>query len=616
MFLNRCLPTPVRAVALYSLSMVLPLAAYAQERHPFAKYDNQAREILAKMTLDEKLGQMLQPDQQFLESVGDIDKYHLGSLLSGGDSDPKAGNSLQAWTDLYDGYQAIAMKTRLRIPLLYGIDSVHGNNNVEGATIFPHNIGLGCTRDAALVERISKIVANEIRATGIQWAFAPCVTVPRDIRWGRTYEGFGETPEIVTPLGEAATRGLQGANIADATSVLGCAKHFAGDGGTQYGTGLKKLMDHGDVIADEATFRKLFLPAYVASIRAGVGSMMPSYSSWNAVRCSANRHLLTEILKDELGFEGFLISDYNAIDEIPGDFQTKVMTSVLAGMDMFMQPKNYALFFNALKELVQQKKVPMSRIEDAVLRILRVKIAMGMVDPSFKPAADRSLWKDFGSPEHRAVARQAVRESLVVLKNDNQILPLKPAVKRIHLSGKNADDIGNQCGGWTVTWQGRSDNVVPGGATIRQALTKAVSPATVIDYTRDGSGAEGADVGILVIGEKPYAEMFGDRTIQQLSLDDEDKAALANMKKAGIPVVVVLISGRPLFVDDVIDQAGAWVAAWLPGSEGAGVTDVLFGSAKPTGKLSFTWPKSTSTSLRIGDKGYVTMFPLGYGLSY
>lgn len=608
----------IRAGALCNLSILLIPTAQSQgvASHHFSKYDQQAGEIIKKMTLDEKIGQMLQPDQQFMKSVEDIEKYHLGSLLSGGDSDPKAGNSLKAWTDLYDGYQAVAMKSRLHIPLLYGLDSVHGNNNVEGATIFPHNIGLGCTRDSALIEKIAKVVAEETRATGIQWAFAPCVTVPRDIRWGRTYEGFGETPEIVTPLGEAATRGLQGANISDPTSVLACAKHFAGDGGTQYGTGLKKLMDHGDVIADEATFRKLFLPAYAASIRAGVGSIMPSYSSWNGVRCSASRHLLTDILKDQLGFEGFLISDYNAIDEIPGNFKTQVKTSVLAGMDMFMEPQKYAAFFDTLKDLVQRNQVPVSRIDDAVLRILRVKIAMGMLEPSFKPAADRALWKDFGSPAHRGIARQAVRESLVVLKNDKHILPLSSTAKRIHLSGKNADDIGNQCGGWTVTWQGRSDNIVPGGTTIRRALEKMVSPATKIEYTRDGSGAEGADIGILVIGEKPYAEMFGDRTIQQLFLDEEDKAALANMKKAGIPVVVVLISGRPLFVDDVIDQAGAWVAAWLPGSEGAGVTDVLFGAAKPAGKLSFTWPKSTSTTLHVGETGYVTMFPLGYGLSY
>ncbi len=608
----------VRACALCNLSMLLPTTAHAQDaaRQHFSKYDQQALQIIRKMSLDEKIGQMIQADQQFLKSREDIEKYHLGSLLSGGDSDPKAGNSLKAWTDLYDSFQAVAMKSRLRIPLLYGIDSVHGNNNVEGATIFPHNIGLGCTRNAALVERIAKIVAHETRATGIQWAFAPCVTVPRDIRWGRTYEGFGETADIVTPLGEAATRGLQGATLADPESVLACAKHFAGDGGTAYGTGLKKLLDHGDVIADEATFSALFLPAYTASIRAGVGSIMPSYSSWNGVRCSASRHLLTDILKDQLGFQGFLISDYNAIDEIPGDFNTQVMTSVMAGMDMFMEPQKYAAFFNTLKELVEQNKIPMSRIDDAVLRILRVKIAMGMLDPNFKPAADRSLWKDFGSPEHRAVARQAVRESLVVLKNDNHLLPLSKTAKRIHLSGKSADDIGNQCGGWTVTWQGRSDNTVPGGTTIRQALKTAVSPDTIIEYTRDGSGSEGADAGILVIGEKPYAEMFGDRTIQQLFLDEEDKAALARMKAAGIPVVVVLISGRPLFIDDVIGQAGAWVAAWLPGSEGVGLTDVLFGSAKRAGKLSFTWPKSTSTSLHIGDKGYVTMFPLGHGLSY
>ncbi len=606
----RCFNKPA-AAGVFCVLAAMPILAAG----PYAKYDPQARALLKQMTLDEKIGQMLQPDQQFLKSLDDIETYHFGSVLSGGDSDPKSGNDLQSWTEMYDRLEARSLKTRLKIPLIYGVDAVHGHNNVEGATIFPHNVGLGATRDAALVEQIGRVTAEEVRATGIPWGFAPCIAVPQDIRWGRTYEGFGETPEIVRPLGEAETRGLQGADVSGPNQVMACAKHLAGDGGTVFGTGLKGLMDHGDVVMDEATFRRLFLPGYADTIRAGVGTIMPSYNSWNGVKCSANKHLMTDIVKNEMGFEGFLISDYNALDELPGDFKEQIRASVLAGMDMFMVPEKFVLFFKDLKELVTSGAVPMTRIDDAVLRILRVKAAMGLLDPKHNPLADKSLQKSFGSPEHRAVARQAVRESLVLLKNDHSVLPLSKTAKRIHLAGVSADDIGNQCGGWTITWQGKSGKVIK-GTTIREAMERAVSPSTIISYTKDGTGAEGADVGVLVIGEKPYAEMFGDRTIANLHLDAGDKAALQNMKKAGIPVAVVLFSGRPLFIDDVADQADAWIAAWLPGTEGAGVTDVLFGDYKPTGKLSYTWPKSTSTSLRIGDPGYQTMFALGYGLSY
>jgi beta-glucosidase len=598
-----------------SFLLLLAFAASAQNSSRYSRFDAKAKPVLQKMTLDEKIGQMLQPDQMFLKSLDDIDKYHFGSVLSGGDSDPKTGNDLASWTTLYEHIQSRAMDTRLKIPLIYGVDSVHGNSNVEGAVIFPHNIGLGATRNANLVEKIAAIIAEETRATGIQWAFSPCITVPQDIRWGRTYEGFSESPEIVQPLGDAWVRGLQGKDISGPTQVAACIKHAAGDGGTVYGTGLKQLMDHGDTQVDEATFRRIHLPAYKTAIQLGAATIMPSYSLWNGVRCSSNKHLLTDILKNDFGFEGFVISDYNAIDEIPAPtYKEKIRLSVMAGMDMFMIPERYAEFFGDLKQLVTEKAVPESRIDDAVLRILRVKAAMGMLDGTHSSMADRTLQKNFGSPEHRAVARQAVQESLVLLKNDNKTLPLSRNAKRIHLAGKSADDLGNQCGGWTITWQGKSGTPTT-GTTIRQALAQA-APQTKITYSIDGTGAEGADAGVLVIGEKPYAEMFGDRTIDGLHLDADDKAALANMKAAGIPVTVLLISGRPLLIDDVMDQAPAWVAAWLPGSEGEGVADVLFGSAPFKGKLSFSWPKSASTSLHIGDPGYQTLYPLGYGLSY
>jgi beta-glucosidase len=593
--------------------------AGAQTRK-LSKFDPPARHLISEMSLDQKIGQMTQPDQMFLKNIDDIDTYHLGSLLSGGDSDPKSGNDLNSWTDLYSLYQSRALKTALRIPLLYGIDAVHGHNNVLGATIFPHNIGLGCTRNADLVERAARITAEEVRATGINWVFAPCVTVPQDIRWGRTYEGYSESPDVVKMLGAAATRGFQRGALDHPLSVLACAKHFAGDGGTTWGTGMPKgknstaryPLDQGDTRVDEATLRQTHLPGYVTAIQEGAASIMPSYSSWNGVKCSGSRRLLTEILKTELGFEGFLISDYGALNQLPGSYKQQIEQSINAGMDMVMVPEKYLEFFNGLRDLVNEGAVPMSRIDDAVLRIMRVKFAIGLMDPKRSPLPDRSLHRTFGSAEHRMVARQCVRESLVVLKNDNGAIPVKKAAARIHVAGKSADNIGNQCGGWTIDWQGKSGDVIK-GTTILAALRRAVAHDTKVTYSKDGSGAEGATVGIAVIGETPYAEYRGDR--DDLRLAAEDVAAVANLKAAGIPVIAVLISGRPLIIDEILGKADAIVAAWLPGTEGDGVVDVLLGDHKPAGKLSFTWPRGTSTSLHRGDAGYETLFPFGHGLT-
>jgi len=571
------------------LLFVLSISVLMAQTKPISlsSFDKQAKELLARMTLDEKIGQMTQADQMFVKDPSDIEKYFLGSILSGGDSDPKAGNSRDAWINLATGIQAHALKTRLRIPLLYGIDAVHGNNNILGAVIFPHNIGLGATRDAALVEQIGKITAEEVRAIGVQWAFAPCVTVPQDIRWGRTYEGFSEDPKLVAELGAAAVRGLQGKGLADPHAVLACAKHYVGDGGTTFGTGgfTKNILDQGDMRVDEATLRRIHLQGYLTTVPAGVGTIMPSYNSWNGVKVSGSKHLLTEVLKQEIGFEGFLISDYNAVDQITKDYKTAIGISINAGMDMVMVPDHYREFIKNLKDLVQDGTVPVSRIDDAVTRILRVKFAMGMMDQ--KPAAPPSSFA-FGTPEHRAIARQAVRESLVLLKNDHHTLPLSKQA-RIHVAGKSADDMGNQCGGWTITWQGKSSDTLPGGTTILGALHKAGASVT----------SDGANVGIVVIGETPYAEGMGDRT--DLSLSAEDIAAVKKMKSTGVPVVVIVISGRPLILDPILDQADAIVAAWLPGTEGEGITDVLFGTYKPTGKLSFTWP---------------AQFKYGFGLTY
>jgi beta-glucosidase len=607
---------------LSGLAMAQGLSAAAPKVHHFSKFDRQARELLARMTLEEKIGQMTQPDQMFLKTPDDIENYHLGSLLSGGDSDPKAGNDLGSWTDLYDGYQARALKTRLRIPLLYGVDAVHGHNNVIGAVVFPHNSALGCTRDAALVEKAARITAEEVRATGINWAFSPCVTVPQDIRWGRTYEGFSESPDLVKVLGAAAVRGLQQGALDNPLAVLACSKHFAGDGGTVWGTGKLKNknssdrypLDQGDTQLDEATLRRIHLPGYITSIAEGAGSIMPSYSSWNGVKCSGSHRLLTEILKDEFGFQGFLISDYAALNDLPGTYKQQIQLSINAGMDMVMVPEHYPEFFNNLLALSKEGGVPLARIDDAVIRVLRVKFAMGMMNAKRSQMADRSLHKTFGSAEHRAVARQCVRQSLVILKNDNGTLPLAKTAARIHVAGKGADDIGTQCGGWTITWQGKTGNVTTGGTTILAGLRKAMSNDAQVTYSRDGSGAAGAKLGIAVIGEIPYAEFLGDRT--SLRLDPEDLAVIDNMKSAGIPVVAVLLSGRPLIIDDIVGKADAIVAAWLPGTEGDGVADVLFGTYKPTGKLAFTWPRGDSTSLHRGDAGYKTLFPFGHGLSY
>lgn len=552
-----------------------------------SSFDARAKELIARMTLDEKIGQMTQADSQYLKDPADVANLFLGSVLSGGDSDPKEGNSRRAWTNMATSFQAQALKTRLRIPILYGVDAVHGHNNVLGAVLFPHNIGLGATRDAALVEKIGRITAEEVRATGIQWVFAPCVAVPQDPRWGRTYEAFSDDPKLVAELGAAAVRGLQGKGLSDPRAVLACSKHYLGDGGTTFGTGGfgRNMLDQGDTRVDEATLRRIHLQGYLTTVPEGVGTIMPSYSSWNGVKVSASRHLLTELLKEEVGFQGFLISDYNAIDQITKDYKAAISISINAGMDMGMVPERYREFIKDLKELVHEGVVPMSRIDDAVLRILRVKLAMGMMDGKAMPSPSNYA---FGTPEHRAVARQAVRESMVLLKNDNHVLPLKKSAA-IHLAGKSADDIGNQCGGWTITWQGKSTDNLPGGTTVRAALRKAGAKIET------GRG----DVGVVVIGETPYAEGFGDR--ESLNLSDDDIDAVKKMKASGVPVVVIVFSGRPLNLTPIMDQADAILAAFLPGTEGEGITDVLFGEYKPTGKLSFNWsPK----------------FPYGFGLTY
>ena len=573
-------------------------------------------DLLSYMTLEEKIGQMTQVDRQFLESDNDINTYYLGSLLSGGGSTPPK-NYPKSWAEMYDGYQKIALSTRLGIPIIYGIDAVHGHNNVIGATIFPHHIGLGCTNNPQLIEDVYRATAEEVAATGIDWDFAPSLAVPRDDRWGRTYEGFGETPDIVKSMAAAAVRGLQTDRLGGPTSILACAKHFIGDGGTKWGTGLKEKLDQGDTQISEQELREIHLPAYLPALEAGVGTIMPSYNQVNGEYCSVSKYLLTDLLKNELGFKGFLISDWQALEKMGDDYKSNIIASINAGMDMVMVPgaakyggQTYTNFIKLLIESVNEGSVSEKRINDAVARILKVKFEMGLFE---RPYSDKELLSMVGSKEHRKIAREAVKQSLVVLKNDG-VLPLSKDLGHIHVSGKNADDLGNQCGGWTISWQGESGPITK-GTTIYEATQVAVSSFTNVTYSKDGSGAKGADVGIVIIGETPYAEMEGDR--ESLVLDKKDLAAINRIRKAGVPVVVIIISGRPLIITDELDKWSGLIAAWLPGSEGRGVSDVIFGDYNPTGRLSVTWPRTMEQiPINFGDNDYDPLFEYGYGLSY
>jgi len=569
-----------------------------------ASISEHVENLLSQMSLEEKIGQMTQAERNALENIGDIKTYFLGSLLSGGGSSPSV-NSTKSWADMYDSYQSYALQTRLKIPLIYGIDAVHGHNNVIGATIFPHNIGLGCTRNPQLVQQAAAITAKEVAATGIDWTFAPCIATVRNERWGRSYEGFGETPELSQIMADAAVRGFQGNTLSENTTILACAKHFLGDGGTKDG------IDQGNTIEDESAIRQLHLPGYISAINAGVKSIMISYSSINGQKMHGSKYWITDVLKNELGFKGFIVSDWQGIDQLGNDYKTNIMISVNAGIDMVMVPNQYKNFIQKLKELVNENRISMERIDDAVRRILTVKFELGLFE---KPYADPSLTSLVGSFSHREVARQCVRESLVLLKNKNNFLPLSKNISRIHIAGKSAVDIGNQCGGWTISWQGSSGEITL-GTTIYHAIKNTISKNTQLIYSFNGSGVQSGDVGVLVIGETPYAEYQGDK--KNLSLAQEDITAINNFNAAGIPYVIILISGRPMIITDVIVNCDAFIAAWLPGTEAQGIADVLFGDYNFTGKLSHSWPRSMEQiPINIGDIDYDPLFPYGFGLSY
>ncbi|WP_346533665.1 glycoside hydrolase family 3 N-terminal domain-containing protein [Micromonospora sp. DPT] len=563
-------------------------------------------DLLSRMTLDEKIGQMTQAERGSATPT-DVTTYRLGSILSGGGSAPTP-NTATGWADMYDTYQRSALATPLAIPMIYGVDAVHGHNNVVGATIFPHNIGLGATRDPALVQRIGQAVAEEISGTGVDWDFAPCLCVARNDRWGRTYESFGETPELPSQMTTLVT-GLQGPTLGGPTSVLATAKHYLGDGGTTGGD------DQGDTALSEAQLRAIHLPPFQAAVQRGVGSVMISYSSWNGVKLHGHQYLISTVLKGELGFTGFVVSDWNGIDQIDGAAgftAAEVTAAINAGIDMVMVPSAWKSFVSILRAEVQNGHVPLSRIDDANRRILTKKFELGLFE---RPYTDRSWTSTVGSAAHRALAREAVRKSQVLLKNAGAVLPLARDGNKIFVAGKNADNIGNQSGGWTISWQGSSGNTTP-GTTILQGIRAAVGPTTTVTYNQRGTGIDRTyRAAVAVVGETPYAEGQGDRT-GSMSLDRDDLRTISTLRNAGVPVIVVLVSGRPLDVAAELPRWDALLASWLPGTEGSGVADVLFGAAAPTGTLPVTWMSSVSQQpINAGD-GQVPLFAQGYGLTY
>ncbi|WP_144127134.1 glycoside hydrolase family 3 N-terminal domain-containing protein [Catellatospora sichuanensis] len=598
----------VPAVLVAATLAVAPpaIAADFPYQDPALPVATRVADLLSRLTLDEKLGQMTQAERASVTS-SEITQYRLGSLLSGGGSAP-ASNNAASWADMTDGFQNAALATPLKIPLLYGADAVHGHNNVVGATIFPHNIGLGATRDPALAQNIGRAVAEEVTATGVDWNFAPCLCVARNDRWGRTYESFGEKPDLVGSMATIVT-GLQGTALGGPASVLATAKHYLGDGGTANGT------DQGNTQLSEAELRAIHLPPFQAAIQRGVGSVMISYSSWNGAKLHGNQFLITTVLKGELGFSGIVVSDWNGIDQIDGATgmsATDVRSAVNAGIDMVMVPTAWKSFIDLLRTEVNAGRVSNARVDDAVRRILTKKFELGLFE---RPLADRSYLSSVGGTAHRALARQAVAKSQVVLKNSGNVLPIPAAGGKIFVAGRHADNIGLQSGGWTVSWQGASGNTTP-GTTILQGIRNTVGSGTTVTYNSNGSGIDGSyRVAIAVVGEQPYAEGQGDRP-NSMGLDSTDLNTLTTLRNSGVPVVVVLVSGRPLDIAAQLPNWNALVAAWLPGTEGQGVADVLFGAVQPTGKLPVTWMSSASQQPINDGDGKTPLFAYGFGLTY
>lgn len=577
-------------------------------------------DLVGRMSLQEKAGQMTQAERGAIGEGGDIATYDLGSLLSGGGS-TSTPNTPAAWAKMIDGFQLRAQATRFQIPLIYGVDAVHGHNNLVGATIMPHNIGIGATRDPRLAEKAGAVTASEVRATGVPWDFAPCLCVTRDERWGRSYESFGEDPALVESM-ETVIQGLQGAangkDLKDDDKVLATAKHFVGDGGTEYGSSTTGTytIDQGVTKVTRQQLEAVHLAPYETAVDRGIGTVMPSYSSLDIlgdgqgpVKMHARADMINGALKGRMGFDGFVISDWNAIDQLPGDYGSHVRTAVDAGVDMMMVPYTYKDFGATLVDEVKAGRVSEKRIDDAVSRILTQKFRLGLFE---KPYADTSGAAKIGSAAHRAVARQAAAESQVLLKNAGGVLPLKKSQK-VYVAGSNADDIGNQSGGWTVTWQGSSGNITP-GTTILQGMRNAGGDVT---YSKDASAPlSGYDVGVVVVGETPYAEGVGDvGNGNDLELSAADKAAVDKVC-AAMKCAVLIVSGRPQLIGDRLGAIDGLVASWLPGTEGDGVADVLYGRRPFTGQLPVTWPKTEAQlPVNVGDAAYDPQFPYGWGLT-
>ncbi|XP_019165994.1 PREDICTED: uncharacterized protein LOC109161886 isoform X3 [Ipomoea nil] len=593
---------------------------YKDRRQPVGR---RIKDLMSRMTLKEKIGQMVQIERQ-VASAQVMKKYYLGSVLSSGGSVPKQNASAEAWVDMVNGFQKGSLSTRLGIPMIYGIDAVHGNNNAYNATIFPHNVGLGATRDPELVREIGAATALEVRATGIQYVFAPCIAVCRDPRWGRCYESYSEDPEIVRAMTEIIP-GLQGEAppnyplsfpfVSGREKVAACAKHYVGDGGTLKG------IDENNTLVDTHDLFSIHMAGYYNSIIRGVATVMASYSSLNGVRMHANRDMITGFLKKTLRFRGFVISDFKAIDNLTptvhGNYTYSILTSINAGIDMVMVPYNYTEFIDGLTYLVKNKFVPVSRIDDAVKRILRVKFVMGLFED---PLGDYSLVHHLGSRKHRKLARKAVRKSLVLLKNganaDEPVLPLQKKASRILVAGTHADNIGYQCGGWTIEWQGLSGKNLFTSTTILTAIKNTVDTKTQVMFEENPDPefvkSRKFSHAIVVVGEKTYAEGSGDSS--NLTIPEPGPSIIANVCPH-TKCVVVLITGRPVVIQPYLPQIDALVAAWLPGTEGQGVADVLFGDYGFSGKLPFTWFKTVDQlPMNVGDPHYDPLFPFGHGL--
>jgi len=596
---------------------------YLKYKDPYQPINARVEDLLARMTLEEKIGQMTQIERS-VATADVMKKYFIGSVLSGGGSVPAPNASTATWINLVDGLQKGALSTRLQIPMIYGIDAVHGHNNVYGATIFPHNVGLGATRDPDLARRIGAATALEVRATGIPYTFAPCVAVCRDPRWGRCYESYSEDPKIVKAMTQIIV-GLQGQPpakstkgvpfIAGQSNVAACAKHFVGDGGTTDG------INENNTVISYRGLVNIHMAPYFDAIAKGVSTIMISYSSWNGLKMHANRFLISHVLKKQLGFKGFVISDWQGLDRITSpagaNYSLSVYDGVGAGIDMVMVPFNFTDFISNLTSQVKSGLISMPRINDAVRRILRVKFTMGLFE---HPMANPNLANQLGSKAHRKLAREAVRKSLVLLKNGKStskpLLPLDKNAPKILVAGTHPDNLGYQCGGWTITWQGLSGDSTK-GTTILEAIKSAVSPSTEVVYQENPAAkyvkGQGFSYAIVVVGEAAYAETFGDNLNLTIPLGGGD--TIKNIC-GSLKCLVIFISGRPLVIKPYLPLVDAFVAAWLPGSEGQGVTDVIFGDYGFQGKLPRTWFKSVDQlPMNVGDKHYDPLFPLGFGLT-